>query len=67
MASRFSEYVPSARQIKRQARSLQQRITPRSRSSGYAIAGVAVAVLLAAMVYRFGPDMRRYTKMEFMI
>jgi hypothetical protein len=68
MASRTSEYpervYSSAEEEKR--RPWRERAGSEGISTGWLIAGLAVVGVGAWALYHFGPDLRRYLKMERM-
>lgn len=64
MTSQYPERVYSTSE--EEQRPLMKRLGGKKLSTGWMIAGLAVLGVGAWMVYHFGPDFRRYMKMERM-
>jgi hypothetical protein len=65
MTSNYPERVYSS-EDERRLRRLAERLDSGSRSTGLLLAGLAVVSVGAWMLWQFGPDLRRYLKIERM-
>ena len=65
MAGNYPERVYSSEEEGR-LRRLAERLAPEKRSTGLMLAGLVAVGVGAWMIWHFGPDLRRYLKMERM-
>ncbi len=65
MASNYPERVYSSEEEGRPRR-LAERMRPGGRSTGLMLAGLAAVGIGAWIIWHFGPDLRRYLKIERM-